>query len=534
MEGTHPPPPTGVPAGKGPAVADNAPHIEHAVYEAIRFVQSAILMDKAATRLRDRLKENMRQAKLQDWQWKQRLRRAIHHLREIQQRTEAESKKLIQEQAPEHLRRVLISENGVARNILAMRLLVKEIAYPDEELPERLYGTRVLQEILAGLMAPVGAEGATARAPVTTTARGTHARMQENLQAFTQWKKEGEQHQPATREQLLQAAEQAQLAAESGQQHAGVAECGSEDFAHAYHQMGVRRPEHCPVGVWSNRHMAYLYFLAVVLNFGCLHSVPNWCRVAEFVMHIGMHFGLIVIIYVDDGYYFALDAEGAELSRELYRQIARTLGLVLSDKPSAQQISTAGNYVKALGIDYRWLRAAANTIVRITVPAETIAKALAALDAVVEQVDQGRMQLKAVQRLLGIANYVVCNAGFRAGSELFRHLYDWAEPDRFERMKGDRKQRRQLLTVIGAVRALLQTVVPVIISKQPRQTRTAFLWLDASTDGSPQGTPMGGAVLVAEGEIHALSYIFPLEEIREWWKHDLTIEHYEIMMVRVA
>ncbi len=406
----------------------------------------------------------------------------------------------------------------------------------------QLYGTRVIQELMQAMMAPIGQEKACCRMPATTSKKEVYEQMQQHLEQFRNRKQTHNDSffgEKTGRDYVSRVKKEARYAHNSIKKtphntaKQPLVELGSEDYKGAYHQVGCEIPEHNPAAAWSSHTMSYQYFLALVLNMGNLHSVPSWCRVAELCMSILIHFYAVAVIYIDDGYYMALDREGLMLSRELYRQMARTLGLVISEKPGASQNSCEHNPIKALGINYFWRRELNKITVEPT--ADSMNRALTQTEHCVEKCEAGQgLTMKDLQRVLGIANFIVCNSAYRAGNEIFRGIYDWTGSDeRFDAWVLDKARRRKLAVLLRGVQVVLKNQKPLVLKPQVHDGKTNWLYLDASSNGSRAGGPCGGALLITgTGQIRAITYDFP--DVSEHYKHPLTIEHYEAMMIRVA
>ena len=281
-------------------------------------------------------------------------------------------------------------------------------------------------------------------------------------------------------------------------------ECGSDDFALAYYQFGVERPELNAIGAYCNSAKSYRFFFARCLQMGNLLSVPAFCRISEAVMGICIAQGLPALCYIDDTVYFTANKKQAAVAKEYFHTLCECLGLVMSSKASADQCSTRpGNAVKSLGIQYDWTRDANGVAqaITISIPAEKREKAVAALNKVIEQADRdtpSKITINAIEQAIGIASWVTrASAWFRCGAEPWRFMYEFLGDERkFQRMCSDKALRARLWKVARAAREFVLATRPTIVKREGQLSRSAVMWTDASTDGGVGGVPRIGAVII--------------------------------------
>ena len=97
-------------------------------------VRASVLRPILQTAHRAKIVENIRQQKVDLDGWFSRIYESRKLLREIREATEEENGRLIAEEAPAHLRRVLVTQR--TRNVLAIRKLCQLAGHPDEALAD--------------------------------------------------------------------------------------------------------------------------------------------------------------------------------------------------------------------------------------------------------------------------------------------------------------------------------------------------------------------------------------------------------------
>ena len=387
-------------------------------------------------------------------------------------------------------------------------------------LTERLtlYGTRWITQTIALYGAPCGEEGKAIPAPQTR--REAHASMAERLQEVKKARddvaKGGEAKKRISRERAAHEAETQlrtliaeirrkteTLTAASEAAPGVIPEMGSDDFSKAYYLLGVESPHDLPVGAWDNKapgpHGAgsYRYWVSNVLQMGSVRSVPDFCRISELVMTIMIRSHVPCLAYIDDVNYFGATRRQIRLCKELYHEVAETLGLELSPKEGADQSSDRTSHVKALGVHYHWNRDLGT--LKISVPEDKKERAIETLEELDREVIAKNVNPKTVQRAIGIGQWVTTAAVWRKiGAEPWRNFYPWTVPGKyFDSLKADGKARASLRKAIGVARTLVKELEPTVISPGSwKNQRTCFLWSDASTDGGPAGEPMLGGLLI--------------------------------------
>ena len=106
-------------------------------------------------------------------------------------------------------------------------------------------------------------------------------------------------------------------------------------------------------------------------------------------MSICIFCGLPALVYIDDAVYFTVGREQAAVAKAFYHQLAETLGLLMSEKPSADQCSTRNDAVKSLGLQYDWERDSSGSPIAITVSVPEEKEAAAeALEKIVAGADR--------------------------------------------------------------------------------------------------------------------------------------------------
>ncbi|CAD7965837.1 unnamed protein product [Amoebophrya sp. A25] len=382
-------------------------------------------------------------------------------------------------------------------------------------LPEkvRLHGTRMIQEMYAAYLAPLGLEATSTRLPSSHTAN----------EAWRQAELHRNSEHPAadaTPEQLAEQIRSLNQETPPASTTATLPEAVVRDWSKAYYLFGVARPEHNSIAFYAPSRGDWQYYHAAVLNMGNTLSVPNFCRISEAFMTILDKTTMPALIYIDDAFLLGPNSETAELMRQTYDALSACCGMALAEKADGNQISTATNAVKVLGVWYLYDRT--NAAVYAYVSYKNLAKLLKAGNLLLQQIKSKSIKKKQVQKVLGMLNFVICHTT-RIGAEFLRGMHTWTT-DSFDFLKSNKQERASLARLTKAAVAHATQLPP-----QPLSWTAAnyvFLYLDASTDGL-QGEPMiGGLLLDAHGSPHTFASAAPTG--------DWTIEQYETMAVCLA
>ena len=112
-----------------------------------------------------------------------------------------------------------------------------------------------------------------------------------------------------------------------------------------------------------------------------------------------------------------------------------------------------------------------------------------------------KLTVKDIQRMVGRCNFVVTARVSRAGAYLMRPAFDWIRPEMFEKLSTQRAAGRTLKKACRQTQCLAMKYHPHVITANPKDYEQCYLATDASTDGSPNGLPMiGGIIITAKGE----------------------------------
>lgn len=415
----------------------------------------------------------------------------------------------------------------------------------------KLWGSRQTWETIEAYRCPAGKEDLLSHVPAVQSTKDTYHAMEKRRKVEPPASSGGDARartRAAKRnwEKCRQRVKHRNDEADRDTDGSVIPEIISDDFRLAYYQFACERPELNAIAGWDNMKVpkSYRYFFAYTLQMGNLLSVPSFCRVGEGVMSVAITLlHLPTLLYIDDAAMFAASREQAVIAKELYHQLCDTLGLLMSHKPDADQSSARTDRIKSLGIQYDWERDENGTANKITIsiPAEKLEKAAAALDEVIDQADrntQTRISQKTIEKAIGISSWVTrAGSWFRTGIEPWRFMYEFTgDEEKFRRLAADKGMRSKLWKAAGAAKDFVKNTKPTIIERGGQATRTAALWTDASTDGGADGGPcIGGVIILPDGESRAFSRELTKEECNEMGLGDEPrIETLELLASAVA
>ena len=199
-------------------------------------------------------------------------------------------------------------------------------------------------------------------------------------------------------------------------------------------------------------------------------------------------------------------------------------GLELRPKPAAKQNSIQQECITLLGLSYTFNRYS----VRIEVPNEKVKKAVDALAGVAAALSSTSLEVKTMQKALGILNYVNCNKRIRSGSEIFRGLYPWTVDEGFADRVKNRSQRRKLKKVLQAAAKIIAKKSPFLLSQETSSRNTAHLFTDATP------TRIGAILIMPSGEIYAYTEEISLPDYLKGESEQYRIDLTEALAVNVG
>lgn len=365
--------------------------------------------------------------------------------------------------------------------------------------PERveLSGVRHTREATAAFAADVGTEDHVMSAASTQTARG----MCEGICEQSERRKAGcvsgelENIAPAFSGKIREKASSIKLSAR-GHRSGLLPHLATEDWKRAHFQVGTDAPVSNPVGVWDNAGGDWRIFPARVLNMGNSHSVPSWCRIAEFSMFV-MESLLWApcLTYIDDS---ALVSSAGDITEcaACSDELPKALGLVRSPEIESGAITLVDKAPKILGIIFE----RGDDHFSLEAPAEKSDSAIKRCgEAVKTTLGTSReASYKQVAKVAGDACYVLCPGTDRAGMQILRPVFPLLAKENSDATIKRRLSRRILISTMRKIQLLLENYEPTRICRRRAARPRVWLRADASSNGSVANGPRAGATLVAD------------------------------------
>lgn len=382
-----------------------------------------------------------------------------------------------------------IRQKAKMRTIIDRRLQNKFSPVPEKL---RLLGSRTIWEIIQCYSVPVGDEEKTLRAPRTQASREAHVAMTEQLTRIKEGSEEDVMVAGATTGSIKEG--QIKRNRNTKKKRKGVIpEIIAEDWKKAYYLFGIKDPKLAPLCAWDSKTEDYRCFRSNVLDMGNALSVPAFLRISEFMMKVLLWAYIPSVVYIDDSTLIA-HPDLAEVSHEFFRVFNRCMGMWIADAKT--QTTMANELVTILGLEY--IKDGKRMVCRV--PAEKIERCRVLLNIVLKQLEEKALVLKDIQKAVGLVSFCVTSQDTRAGMQVLRPMYKWANEESFERLKTNRYCKRVLKRSISAVMLLLDEVRDIEFSVERGATETIFIFTDASTDGSKDGrAQMGGLLLDVDG-----------------------------------
>ena len=189
------------------------------------------------------------------------------------------------------------------RTIVDQRLLNKVTGYREKM---RLMGNSRIIDIIGAFAAPLGCERQGLRSPGTQTRKQCWKKTDQLIREAKQEKVQGTLKRVGSGLPWKAVEEAAKLVGAAHKQHGSklgvIPHIRCEDWKAAYHQFGARQLWANSLIFWDTVEEEWQGAESVVLNMGNKLSVPNFCRISEFVSSICMRMaGVITSIYIDDG-----------------------------------------------------------------------------------------------------------------------------------------------------------------------------------------------------------------------------------------
>ena len=238
-----------------------------------------------------------------------------------------------------------IRQANKIRAIIDQRGLNKVTGYCEKM---RLMGTSRIMEIIGAFAAPCGMEKQGLRVPGAQSAKEVHKNtvkmVLEAKETLAESNAEGSKKRRRTTWAAVLAAARL-TGSTSGKKPGVVPQIRCEDWKGAYHQFGQpschkkgRRAKSGAKQLWANCLMFWDEGMqkwrgveSNVLNMGNKLSVPNFCRISEFIRFVCIRMaGVITSIYIDDGVMIH-SSTTIEAAHEFYRALSEQLGMQGSD-----------------------------------------------------------------------------------------------------------------------------------------------------------------------------------------------------------
>lgn len=392
--------------------------------------------------------------------------------------------------------------------------------------PERikLSGVRHIREAIIAFAADVGTEDHVLSAASTQTTRG----MYERICAQSERRKLGcaagklENIAPAFSKGIREKASNLKSLTK-GHGSGLLPHLATKDWKKAYFQVGIDTPGNNPVKVWDNAKGCWRIFLACVLNMGNLHSVPSWCRIAEFNMFV-MESLLWVpcLTYIDDSTLVS-SASDIEDCAACFDELSKALGLVRSPKVESNMITLVEKAPKILGI----VSERHEDRFSLKVPEEKLDSVIKRCGEVVKATIEKNASYKQVAKVVGDTCYILCSGTDRAGIQILRPVFPLLVKENFDLMIKRRMSRRILISTMRKTQLLPKNYEPTRICQKRAYRPRVWLYTDASSNGSASHGPRAGATLITEEGALLFTFTDDLPP-------DKSIDFYEAAAVQLA
>ncbi|CAD7970880.1 unnamed protein product [Amoebophrya sp. A25] len=259
-------------------------------------------------------------------------------------------------------------------------------------------------------------------------------------------------------------------------------EMASDDIPNACHLFGVDDPTSSPFMGYGPRLEGFRFWISYTLDIGAEPSGPAFCRIAELLMAVAAHFGLPLLAYIDGRSYFVANREQTLAAKRFAHQLARALGLELSDKPKVGQSSAKTDRARALGLVYSYGAAMLTGCVTLwaALPPEYIEKTAEALGAILHALRTKVLPHKLTQKSAGLCTFATQHVRQKMGTEALGPLCKWLDGVAFESLTRKKLERGALkIKRIAIVRAVIPRLPPMGYGRgRTALLRAALGWTD--------------------------------------------------------
>ena len=390
-----------------------------------------------------------------------------------------------------------IKQPGKIRQIVDERVKNLFSCFPERL---KLSGLRHIREAIQAFMTGVGNEERTLAAACSQCKKDMFKRIEQKVEQRKETKSAGQEKKCGgaevldARKRLEEKLREFRKKRQKNWGSGSVPHIATKDWKKAYFQVGIAEPDLNPIKAWDTAKGGWRFFLACVLNMGNLHSVPSWCRIAEFTMHM-METLLVTVCltYIDDSTLLTVEGDVDEAA-QAFDELSEALGLVRSPKEESNMKSTTHSEMKILGLIFK----RTGRMIEISVPKEKVERILKKAEEVVEAVLAKDLKYTDLAKVIGDVTYVTCAKTDRAGMQLLRPVYPLLCKDMFENMIKKKKMRMGIISTMRKVQLLARMDRPIEMTIENADQEWVWIYTDASTHGSASNGPRIGAVILLE------------------------------------
>lgn len=302
----------------------------------------------------------------------------------------------------------------------------------------------------------------------------------------------------------------------------------TRDFEAAYYQCASELPQRNVVAIWQratwlrewldNNNIdgeskkkklkteldfadKYVVFLGHVLNMGNAHSVCAFCRVSEGLSSIMTRLLQICgLIYVDDS--ILCECRSTLASAEAsWNAFLALIGMHVSLEKSNSTLIRA---IKVLGMEYAYIPE--SRIFAVTIDKLKIEKCKSSVTDLVDSLSCGKTKFDDILSTNGILCHCAYARDFRAGTEIFRFIYQWCEEDNFKSLIRRPAARSKLAKHLAIAMALVEMQKPIHFRRAPAR-EIVHIFSDARGWAQDKNLPprLGGVMFASS------------QKPRAWW-----------------
>jgi hypothetical protein len=264
---------------------------------------------------------------------------------------------------------------------------------------------------------------------------------------------------------------------------------GKLDFSKYYYQLATlsRLNTH---RIWSQTEKKWRYFKTCLALMGSLHSVVNAVRLSVQLARVACIFLKVVcVIYIDDSIIVSRSSNCLKSDLALMNLFYALVGLTAS--ASKQESHVIQEAIMVLGIEVKLILA--QEMLQLMVPEDKVTLATLAIIDVINGIDSlltgvvkthPAVTPKALEKLLGVVNFIACLARFKWGFGYLNPVYAMAylTDEDFVKFIKPKKRKQIMRLCLLKTLEMITNIEPIQLSAERLNWSVYHVYTDAALE----------------------------------------------------